>query len=118
MQNTWKEIKISNNDFIRTTEERHLAAVRKFFTAVWEKGDIYKGHYEGLYCEGCEAYKTEKELVNNKCPEHNREPKHIREESYFFKASKYQKKVLKLISNGKFLIPDSKKTEMIVNELV
>lgn len=102
------------DDFIRTTELRHKKVAQAIFKKMYDKGDIYKGHYEGLYCEGCEAYKTEKELVNNKCPEHNREPKHIREESYFFKASKYQKKVLKLISNGKFLIPDSKKTEMIV----
>lgn len=104
---------IAYDDFIRTTEPRHKKVAQEIFQKMYDKGDIYKGHYEGLYCEGCEAYKTEKELVKGKCPEHNKEPKLIREESYFFKASKYQKKVLTLLTEGKFILPESKKEEMI-----
>lgn len=113
-QITWDELGISNNDFIRTTEQRHIDAVYKFWRAVEEKGDIYKGTYEGLYCVGCEAYKVESDLVDGKCPEHNREPELLKEENYFFKASKYKDALLKYIEiNPDFVQPKSRKQEVI-----
>lgn len=104
---------ISYDDFIRTTEIRHKKVAQAIFQKMFDKGDIYLGHYEGLYCEGCESYITEKELVDGKCPEHNKKPQNIKEEAYFFKASKYQNKVLKLLENKSFVLPKDKKKEMI-----
>ena len=104
---------ISYDDFIRTTEVRHKKVAQAIFQKMFDKGDIYLGHYEGLYCEGCESYITEKELVDGKCPEHNKKPKQLKEESYFFKASKYQNKILKLLESKDFILPKSKRKEMI-----
>ena len=87
-EKTWKALDISNDDFIRTTEDRHKENVKGFFTLVYKKGDIYKGKYEGLYCEGCEAFLTESDLVNGECPLHKKAPKIIKEENYFFRLSK------------------------------
>lgn len=113
-QMTWDELGISNNDFIRTTEQRHIEAVNKFWHEVDKRGDIYKGEYEGLYCVGCEAYKTEAELVDGKCPEHNREPELLKEENYFFKTSKYKDALLKHIEdNPDFVQPKSRRQEVI-----
>tara|TARA_Y100000310_G_C20698595_1_gene827565 strand:+ start:1165 stop:3000 length:1836 start_codon:yes stop_codon:yes gene_type:complete len=108
-----KKYNISYDDFIRTTEKRHVKVAQEIFKKMHDKGDIYKGTYEGLYCEGCEAYLTEKELVDGKCPEHNKAPKHFKEETYFFKASKYEKKVLKLLESKNFVLPISKRKEMV-----
>ena len=111
---TWKILNISNDDFIRTTEDRHKENVRKFFTLVYEKGDIYKGKYEGLYCEGCEAFVAEGDLVDGKCPLHKKVPKSIKEENYFFKLSKYQDKLLKYIEeHPDFIQPKARRSEVI-----
>jgi len=113
-KHVWKELNISNDDFIRTTEERHRKLVEKFFKKVYDKGDIYKGVYEGLYCDGCEAFYLEKDLIDGKCPYHKKEPKQIKEENYFFKLTKYSKKVLNHIKkNPKFIRPESRKNEVI-----
>jgi len=108
-----KAYNISYDDFIRTTQSRHKKVAQAIFQKMYDKGDIYKGHYEGLYCEGCEAYLTEKDLVNGKCPEHNKKPQFLREENYFFKASKYEKRILKLLETNTFVIPASKRKEMV-----
>jgi len=111
---TWKRLNITNDDFIRTTEKRHEDFVNKFFTKVYKKGDIYKGNYTGLYCEGCEAFYLEKDLVDGKCPLHKKEPKKIIEENYFFKLSKYQDQILNHIEkNPEFIQPKSRRNEVI-----
>jgi len=89
-RNTWDEINIKYSDFIRTTEERHKKVVQEILQKVYDKGDIYFGSYGGNYCVGCERFLTDKEIVNGKCPEHNREPQYIEEKNYFFRMSKYQ----------------------------
>ena len=110
---TWKILNISNDDFIRTTEDRHKENVRKFFTLVYEKGDIYKGKYEGLYCEGCEAFVAESDLIDGKCPLHGKAPKNIKEENYFFKLSKYQDELLKYIEeHPEFIQPKARRSEV------
>lgn len=112
-KSAFKNLNISNDDFIRTTEERHKKNVLKVFDAVYKKGDIYKGRYEGLYCEGCEAYYKESDLVNGCCPLHKKEPKLISEENYFFKLSKYQSALLEHIEkNPKFIEPESRRNEI------
>ena len=81
---------------------------------VKKKGDIYKGTYSGLYCEGCEAFKTEEDLVNGLCPDHIKEPKYIEEQNYFFKLSKYRDEILKHIKeNPDFIQPTSRKNEIV-----
>ncbi len=112
--NAWKALGISNDDFIRTTEERHRKNVEKFFALVNKKGDIYKGKYSGLYCEGCEAFLAESDLVNGKCPLHEKEPKYIEEDNYFFRLSKYQDAILKHIEkNPGFIQPESRRNEIV-----
>lgn len=107
-----KKLNISNNDFIRTTEARHIKVAQEIFEKVYRKGDIYKGTYEGLYCYGCEEYKTEKDLVNGKCPEHpDKEIAVLKEEAYFFRLSKYYDKILKFVKN--YIVPESRKNEII-----
>lgn len=106
-----KKLGISNNDFIRTTEARHIKTAQSIFKKVYDKGDIYKGKYEGFYCTGCEAFITEKYLADGKCPEHNKEPEWMSEPAYFFKLSKYKEKIIKLIQN--YIIPESKKNEIL-----
>ncbi len=105
-------LNISYDYFIRTTEERHAKISQLVLQKMYDKGDIYKGQYEGLYCQGCEAFITEKELVQGKCPEHNTKPDVIQEESYFFKLSKYQDKILSFLEDG-LVSPDTRKNEMI-----
>jgi len=113
-EKTWKALDISNDDFIRTTEDRHEKNVKRFFTLVYKKGDIYKGKYEGLYCEGCEAFLTESDLVNGECPLHKKAPKIIKEENYFFRLSRYQDRILKYIEeNPDFIQPKSRRSEVI-----
>jgi methionyl-tRNA synthetase len=104
---------ISNDDFIRTTEERHVKVVQLIFKKLFERGDIYKGFYEGFYCYGCEEFKTEKDLVDGKCPEHDKEPEWLKEETYFFRLSKYQNKILDLLSSGQFVLPPKRRNEVI-----
>ena len=103
-QLTWDELDISNDFFIRTTDAKHKKAVQNVLQYLYNKGDIYLGKYEGLYCRGCEQYKNEKDLVNGKCPDHQKIPEKISEECYMFKMSAYQNKLLKLIKNDKIKI--------------
>lgn len=105
------KLDISYDDFIKTSEKRHVKKAQEIFRLVYDRGDIYKGKYEGLYCQGCEAFLTEKDLVDGKCPEHNKEPKKISEDSYFFKLSKYKDKLLKYIES--YVVPSSKKNEIV-----
>ncbi|MEK7473709.1 MAG: methionine--tRNA ligase [Patescibacteria group bacterium] len=111
---TWRELEISTDDFIRTTEPRHLAGVERFWHAVKESGDIYEGTYKGLYCVGCEAFKTETELIGNTCPLHpNNALEQIKEKNYFFKLSAYRKELLKLYGSGNdFVMPESRRHEI------
>ncbi len=93
-QSTWVKLGISNTDFIRTTEERHIATVKDFWGRLEAAGDLYKDRYEGLYCKGHEAFIKEDELVNGLCPEHKTKPELVSEENYFFRLSKYQAQLL------------------------
>jgi len=106
-------LNLSNDDFIRTTSARHIKAAQYLFDKVSKKGDIYKGKYEGLYCYGCEAFKTDRDLVNGKCLEHNKEPSLIKEEAYFFRMSKYEKQIINLISKSNFVKPEIRKNEVL-----
>ncbi|MBL7101069.1 MAG: methionine--tRNA ligase [Nanoarchaeota archaeon] len=108
-----KKYNISYDDFIRTTEKRHEKAVKDIFEKVHKRGDIYKGNYEGLYCVDCETYYTEKELKDGNCPVHDKPAELMKEESYFFKMSKYQDKLIKHIQNNKFILPEKKKNEIL-----
>jgi len=106
-----KKLNISHSEFIRTTAKEHAIIVNKILKKIIDRGDIYKGNYEGLYCIGCETYYTEKDLVNGKCPEHNKEPELRKEEAYFFKLSKYKKELLDIIP--KYVVPESKAHEVL-----
>jgi methionyl-tRNA synthetase len=109
-----KVLNISYNDFIRTTEKRHKKVVQEIFNKIYEKGDIYKGKYKGLYCVECETYYLTKDLENNKCPVHKKSLEQIEEETYFFKLSKYQKALIEHIKNNKdFIIPQSRRNEIL-----
>lgn len=107
-----KELAISNDEFIRTTETRHIKKAQEIIQKVYDKGDIYKGSYEGLYCEGCEEFKTEKDLVEGKCPDHHVAPKHMSEEAYFFKLSKYKKEIIKALKAG-LVAPQKRANELL-----
>ena len=112
----WKEMKISNNDFIRTTEERHKKIVAKIVEKFIENGDVYKGFYEGWYCMPCETYFTETQLVDGKCPDCGREVKKMKEESYFFNMKKYQSWIENFYEeNPDFIVPDSRRKEILSN---
>lgn len=112
----WDELDISNDDFIRTTEERHHKVVKEIFTKLYEQGDIYKSEYEGWYCTPCETFWTENKLIDGKCPNSDcgREVELLKEESYFFKLSKYQDVLLNYIKeNPEFIQPVSRRNEMV-----
>lgn len=116
LRNLWQVLGISYDKFIRTTDEYHKRAVQKIFTALYEKGDIYKNEYEGWYCVPCESFWTKSQLVDGKCPDCGREVQLTKEESYFFRLSKYQKVIEKLLEdNPTFLMPRSRQNEMINN---
>jgi len=109
----WDILGIAPDDFIRTTEERHIKAVNLFFTKLKESGKLYEGEYEGWYCIGCESYKKELELVNGLCPLHNRKPEWLKEKNWFFKLSEYGPKLLSAIENDEFrILPASRKNEI------
>lgn len=113
-QNLWKRLNISNDDFIRTTQKRHEKVVQEVFKRIYEKGDIYKGAYKGLYCTPCESFWLERQLVDGKCPDCGREVKEVAEEAYFFKISKYADRLLEYIeTNPDFIQPVSRRNEMI-----
>ena len=110
----WKTMEISYDDFIRTTEERHVKRVQAIFMKMYEKGDIYKGEYEGMYCTPCESFWTESQLVDGCCPDCGRPVQKAKEEAYFFRLSKYQDRLLDLFENNpEFLQPESRRNEMI-----
>ena len=109
----WDIMDISNDRYIRTTDEYHVKAVQKIFKKLYDKGEIYKGKYEGWYCTPCESFWTETQLVDGKCPDCGREVKLTREEAYFFKLAKYADRILKLYDeNPEFLEPESRRHEM------
>ncbi len=108
-----KALNLSWDDFIRTTENRHVKGAQKFWQSC-KKDDIYKNNYKGLYCVGCETFYTEKDLVNGLCPEHKTKPEIVEEENYFFRLSKYQKQLERLISTDKLkIIPQTRKNEVL-----
>lgn len=113
-KDAWKKLNIEYDRFIRTTDADHKKVVTDILKKVYDKGDIYKGEYEGLYCTACEAYYTEKELENGCCPIHKTKVEKLKEESYFFKLSKYKKQLLQLYKgNPKFILPKSREKEII-----
>ena len=118
LKNLWSLLDISYDKFIRTTDEEHEKAVQKIFTELYEKGDIYKSEYEGWYCTPCESFWTSTQLKDGKCPDCGREVEKTKESSYFFRLSKYQDKLIKLIEeNPEFLQPKSRQNEMLNNFL-
>ncbi len=118
IKDLWKLFNISNDRFIRTTDEYHEKAVQKIFQKLYEKGDIYKSTYEGWYCTPCESFWTEHQLVDGKCPDCGRDVELTKEESYFFKLSKYNDRLIDLIENNPdFILPRSRANEMLQNFL-
>ncbi len=112
----WKKLDISYDDFIRTTEKRHTKAVQKIFDQLVKQGDIYLGEYEGWYCTPCESFYTETQLVDGMCPDCHRPVEKVKEESYFFRMSKYADRLLQYYEeNPSFIQPESRKNEMINN---
>ncbi|WP_342542609.1 methionine--tRNA ligase [Paenisporosarcina sp. FSL H8-0542] len=112
----WDLMHISNDDFIRTTEQRHKDGVEKIFQLFLDNGDIYKGEYEGWYCTPCESFFTESQLENGNCPDCGRPVKKVKEESYFFNMKKYADRLLNYYENNvEFIEPESRKNEMINN---
>ena len=111
----WKLMNISNDRFIRTTDDYHEASVQKIFKKLYEQGDIYKGKYVGKYCKPCESFWTETQLVDGKCPDCGREVQDAEEEAYFFRLSKYADRILHLLEDTDFLEPRSRVHEMVNN---
>lgn len=112
----WDVMNTSYDKFVRTTDPHHEKIVQKIFDKMYEKGDIYKGEYSGLYCTPCESFWTESQLVDGKCPDCGREVETKKEEAYFFKLSKYQDKLVEYIeSHPDFIQPESRKNEMLNN---
>ena len=111
----WKLMNISNDRFIRTTDDYHVAAIQKIFKKMYDNGDIYKGTYKGKYCKPCESFWTESQLVDGKCPDCGREVQDAEEEAYFFRLSKYADRVQDLLENTDFLEPRSRVNEMVNN---
>ena len=115
----WDLMNTSYDKFIRTTDEYHEKQVQKIFKKLYDKGDIYKGHYEGMYCTPCESFWTESQLVDGKCPDCGRECKPAKEEAYFFKMSKYADRLIDYINtHPEFIQPVSRKNEMMNNFLL
>ena len=118
VKGVWGSLNIGYDRFIRTTDADHEHAVSEIFKKLYEKGDIYKGHYEGKYCTPCESFFTESQLVDGRCPDCGREVVDAKEEAYFLKLSKYQDRLLKFFEeNPDFIKPESRKNEMINNFL-
>ena len=119
IKSIWDLMNTSYDKFIRTTDEYHEKQVQKIFKYLYEKGDIYKGHYEGLYCTPCESFFTESQLVDGKCPDCGREVQPAQEEAYFFKMSKYADRLIQYINeHPEFIQPVSRKNEMMNNFLL
>ncbi len=116
MKNIWKKMNISYDRFIRTTDDYHVKAVQNIFKKLYDKGDIYKGEYEGWYCTPCESFWTDTQAEGGKCPDCGREVKKAKESAYFLKLSKYQKPLEEYIdSHPGFIVPEARKKEMINN---
>lgn len=116
IQELWKKLDISYDDFIRTTQDRHKMVVEKIFSQLLEQGDIYLDQYEGMYCTPCESFFTERQLNEGNCPDCGRSVEKVKEESYFFKVSKYADRLLQYYEeNPGFIQPESRKNEMINN---
>lgn len=114
----WDLMNASYDKFIRTTDADHEKVVQKIFKKLYDQGDIYKGKYEGWYCNPCESFFTETQLIDGKCPDCGREVKKTTEETYFFRMSKYQDRLMKHIEeNPNFIVPESRKKEMVNNFL-
>ena len=111
----WKLMNISNDRFIRTTDDYHCQSIQKIFRRMYDKGDIYKGTYKGKYCKPCESFWTESQLVDGKCPDCGREVMDAEEEAYFFRLSKYADRVRHLLEDTDFLQPRSRVNEMVNN---
>jgi len=111
----WQALDISNDDFIRTTEERHEKPVQQFVQALYDRGEIYLGSYKGLYCVGCEGFKTEDELVDGRCPLHPKlEIEHIEEDNYFFRLSKYAEPLIeRYTTNDRAIMPEGRRNEIV-----
>ena len=119
IKNIWDLMNTSYDKFIRTTDEFHEAEVKKIFKKLYDKGDIYKGHYEGMYCTPCESFFTESQLVDGKCPDCGREVQPAKEEAYFFKMSKYADRLIDYINtHPEFIQPVARKNEMMNNFLL
>lgn len=115
----WDLMNTSYDKFIRTTDENHEKQVQKIFKKLYDKGDIYKGHYEGMYCTPCESFFTESQLVDGKCPDCGREVTPAKEEAYFFRMSKYADRLIEHINtHPEFIQPESRKNEMMNNFLL
>jgi methionyl-tRNA synthetase len=118
IKDLWKLMRITNDRFIRTTDDEHVEAVQKIFKKLYDQGDIYKSEYEGWYCTPCESFWTKTQLVEGKCPDCGREVELTKEESYFFRLSKYQDRLIKHIEeNPEFIQPVSRQNEMLNNFL-
>ena len=115
IKDLWKLMNISNDRFIRTTDDYHVQAIQRVFRKMYDNGDIYKGKYSGKYCKDCESFWTETQLVDGKCPDCGRAVQDAEEEAYFFRLSKYAKPVQELLESGTFLEPASRVNEMINN---
>ncbi len=115
VKDLWKLMNISNDRFIRTTDDYHVESVQKIFKKMYDKGDIYKGTYKGKYCTPCESFWTESQLVNGCCPDCGRPVVDAEEEAYFFRLSKYADRVRDLLVNTDFLLPRSRVNEMVHN---
>ena len=115
VRDLWKLMNISNDRFIRTTDDYHVKSIQRIFRKMYDNGDIYKGKYAGMYCTPCESFWTESQLVDGKCPDCGREVKYAEEEAYFFRASKYADRVRELLTTTDFLEPKSRVNEMVNN---
>ncbi len=119
IKDIWDLMNTSYDKFIRTTDKDHEAQIQKIFKYMYDKGDIYKGHYEGMYCTPCESFFTESQLVDGKCPDCGREVQPAKEEAYFFKMSKYADRLIEHINtHPEFIQPVSRKNEMMNNFLL
>jgi len=119
IKDLWKLMNISNDDFIRTTEDRHVKAVQKIFKQLYDQGDIYKDEYEGWYCTPCESFWLDRQLVDGKCPDCGRPVQKAKEESYFFRTSKYADRLIEHIkTHPEFIQPVSRANEMLQNFLL
>jgi methionyl-tRNA synthetase len=118
IKDLWKTMDISYDQFIRTTDKNHVETVQKIFKQLYDQGDIYKSSYEGWYCTPCETFYTERQLEEGKCPDCNRPVEKVKEESYFFKLSKYQDRIIQYIEeHPEFIQPQTRQNEMINNFL-